>query len=254
MNKLLILSLLLSLTSCFKTAEQIKREKQIDTQLNQSSKIIADLTTQLKNVQNGLSTTSGKIEEIDYKRQKSSEEQELTFSQTLAQLSEQVKILTQENRENKELIKNLTSKVDSQNKFIKKVTGTLTKMSGSNSSSGTSQLKVAHKAFEKNQKTKAKKLYNAVLSSGKINAAQRNHVYFNLGLLEFWNKKYNESLVYFSKIYTKYPRSSFAPRSLLYIARAFSKSGKTDEAKASYQELIKNYPKSKHAATAQKEI
>ena len=68
------------------------------------------------------------------------------------------------------------------------------------------------------------------------------------------DKKYDDALVYFSKIYTNYPKSSFAPRSLLYIARCFNKLGKKDESKASYQELIDNYPKSSHAKTAKKEM
>ena len=256
MNKSLTLILLLSCTSCFKTAEEIRREQQIDTQLEQSSKIIIELNSQVDELKNRLSTTSGKIEEMDHKSQKTKEEQDLTYSQTLAQVSEQVKILIDENQKNKTLIQSLQKEVSAQKDYIKNVTGTLKSLSNDSPAptQKTSLLAKAHEAFEGNKKDEAYKLYKDVLKENKINAADKNHVYFNLGLLEFWNKKYNDALVYFSKIYTKYPRSSFSPRALLYIARSFDKDGKKEEAKASYQELIKNYPKSNHAVTAKEEL
>lgn len=256
MKLILLLSLCstLLLTSCFKTAEEIKREKAVDNQLSQSSKTVAELNETIQNLKQQIASTSGKVEEFDYKRQKTDQELNKNFSETVLQLSEQVKNLVEENAQMKKDIRELKSSVRSQKKYIKNVTGSLSKIAGPIKSSSSSKLKLAHKAFEKNQKTKATKLYNEILSEGKINNAQKNHVYFNLGLLDYWNKKYNSAITYFSKIYTKYPKSSFSPRALLYIARSFDKQKKNDEAQAMYQELIKNYPKSSHAKTAKKEI
>jgi TolA-binding protein len=252
---ILLLVLPLIFTSCFKTAEEIKREKQIDHQLRQSSEIIARLTSQISELKGNLATTSGQIEEIDHKRKQNTEEQQLTFTQRIDLLSERVKLLTEENTETKSQIKELTQKVENQKKFIKKVTGTLSKMSGTSSSSkGNSLLQKAHKAFEKNKQKQAKSLYLEVLQENKVSNSKKNHIFFNLGLLDYWNKNYDQALVYFSKIYTKYPRSSFAPRALLYIARSFKKANRSDEATASYQELIKSYPKSKQAKSAAKEL
>lgn len=251
-----LISLLL-LTSCFKTAEEIKREKAIDQQLAQSSKIIAELSSQISELKGGLATTSGQIEEIDHKNQQNSEFQASTLNENIKQLSEQVKILTDANTKTQAELKKLRSEVISQKKFIQKVTGTLSKIGASpvkSSGSNKGLLKQAHTAFEKNQQKKAKKLYQQVLTEAKISNAKKNHVYYNLGLLEYWNKKYNDALVYFSKIYTKYPKSSFAPGSLLYIGRSFKKLGKKDEAKATFEELIKKYPKKKQAESAKKEL
>lgn len=252
-NYVLLLVLSIMFSSCFKTAEEIKREKLIDQQLDQSSKIIANLTIQLSDLKGGLATTSGQIEEIDHKRKQYSEEQKLTYSQSIAQLTEQVKNLTEEHLKTQSQVANLSKQVQTQKKYISKVTGALSKMNDS-PPSGKNLLKKAHKSFEKNKKKQALTLYHQVLQESKISNAQKNHVYFNIGLLNFWNKKYNDALVYFSKIYTKYPKSSFAPRSLLYIARSFNKTNKADAANASYAELIKNYPKNKHADTARKEM
>jgi chromosome segregation ATPase len=157
-KQVLLICLTLLLTSCFKTAEEINRERLIDQQLSQSSKIIADLTNQMTELKGGLASTSGQLEEIDHKRKQLSERQQLSYSQTIAQLSEQVKILTSDSKKTQEQITKLSSELKAQKKFIQKVTGTLTKMSGSSSSSNKSLLKQAHRAFEKNQQKNAKSL------------------------------------------------------------------------------------------------
>ncbi len=254
-RNLSLIALLLLLTSCFKTAEEIKREKAIDQQLEQSSRIIADLTTQITELKGGLATTSGQIEEIDHKSKQSNEKKYTSLEQNIAQLNAQVKVLNEENTSHQKQLSFLSKEVKAQKSFIKNITGTLTKLNtGGSKKSKQSLIKKAHKAFEKNQKKKAKNLYQEVLASSKISNAQKNHVYFNLGLLNYWGKKYDQALIYFSKIYTKYPKSSFSPRALLYIARSFSKTGKSEEANATYQEVISKYPKSRQATAAKKEI
>lgn len=254
MKTTLLLSLLLVLTSCFKTAEEIRREKMIDQQLSQSSKIIAELSSQITELKGGLASTSGQLEEMGHHSQQTREKQSTNFNESITQLSEQVRILTEENKTTQAEIKKLRSEVKAQKKFISKVTGTLTKMSGGPSKGKTGTLSRAHKAFEANKQKKAKELYLQVLSENKVSNAKKNHVYYNLGLMEFWNKKYDDALVYFSKIYTKYPKSSFAPRALLYIGKSFKKQKKIDEANATFEEVIKNYPKSKQAKSAKKEL
>lgn len=258
MNKapvLLLISLLF--TSCFKTAEEIRRDKMVDqmsVQLKQSSQLVADLTMQVSDLQTRLASTSGQLEEIDHKTTTKSQETAMTFTQTIAQLSEQVSVLTTENNENKKQIHLLSQEVDAQKKYISKLTGTLNKISSPTKSSSASKLKQAHSAFEKNDQNKALSLYLEVLDDNKINARQRNHVHYNIGLLYYWRKKYNDALTHFSPIYTKWPKSSWAPRALLQIARSFDKLGKKEEAKATYEEIISKYASSSQAKTAKKEI
>ncbi len=60
--------------------------------------------------------------------------------------------------------------------------------------------------------------------------------------------------MYFSKVYTKYPKASLAPNSLLYIAKSLKKLGKKDEAKEAFQRCVDDYPGSNEAAEAKKEI
>lgn len=255
LSYLLLASLLF--TSCFKTAEEIKRDKMVDqmhSQVQQSSQLVADLTMQVSDLQTRLANTSGQIEEMDHKTTTKTQETAMTFTQTIAQLSEQVTVLTNENNENKKQIQILQGEVENQKKYISKVTGTLTKITGPTKTSSGNKLKKAHKAFEKNQQSDALKLYLDVLDDNKINAREKNHVSYNIGLLYYWAKKYDEALKYFSPIYTEWPKSSWAPRALLQIARTFNKLGKKDEATATYQEIISKYSTSSQAKTAKEEI
>ncbi len=252
---LLTLSLLVS--SCFKTAEQIRRDKMVDgmqVQLQQSSSLVADLTMQVSDLQTRLASATGQLEEIDHKSTTRTQQTAQTFTQTIASLSEQVAILTKENTENKSKIISLSKELESQKKFISKVTGTLSKITGPTKSSSGNKLKQAHKAFEKNHQKSAMKLYLEVLDENKINARQKNHVNYNIGLLHYWKKDYDNALAHFGPIYTKWPKSSWAPRALLQIARTFKKQGKKDEANATYEEIISKYPKSSQAKTAKKEL
>lgn len=246
----LILPIVL-LTSCFKTAEEIKREKEIDRQLNQSSKIIAELRTELNNLRGTVAATSGQIEEIDYKTKTSKAETLEDITQRLDQLTEQVKVLAEENKSTQQQLASINADIGKQKKYISKVTGTLSEMSGSSSSD---LLTKANKAFSKNQQKKAKDLYQEVLNQGKISNATKNKVYYNLGLLEYWGSQYNNALIYFSKIYDKYPRSSKAPGSLFYIGLSFKKQKEKAKASAIFQELINKYPKSPFAKKAKKEL
>jgi len=251
-NLVLYTALLTLFTSCFKTAEQIQREKKVDQmtiQYDQSSKIIADLQLQVKDLQNRLANTTGQLEEIDHLQKELSEKQKKTLNEIVAQLSEQVNLLILESKSQKTDIQKLQSQLNKQKAYTQKVTKSLSKISNSQTSYAN-----ANKLFEANKMKAAQEMYEEVLTMGKINAAQTNAVHYNLGLINYWNKDYEDSASYFSKIYTKWPKSSYAPRSLLYIARCFKKLGKNAEAKATYGELIKKYPKSKHAKTAQKEM
>lgn len=242
------------LTSCFKTAEEIRREKMMQDRLEQSSKMIAELSSEVNYLKSTLASTTGQILEIDHKQKINQEEQEASLQQILGQLQAQVALLTKQNNEQKNQLIKLESKVNKQTSFIKKATKALGANISSGSKASNAKLKKANRSFEKGKKKTAKKLYLEVLEEGNINAAQRNAVFYNVGLLYYWEKNYDEALVYFSKIYTKYPRSSYAPRSLYYIGKSFNDAGKKDEAQATFQELIKNYPKSKQAKKAKKEL
>lgn len=255
MKKILPLLCLLFLSSCLKTAQEIERDKKLDQlilQKEQAGVLVANLTQQVQELEGRLASTSGQIQEIDHKQKTDQEKSFLTTKESIQRLNEQVAILLKENKENQDKIDSLTKKVNSQTKYIKKVNTNLGAIVTPKSNSK-STLQEANALFEKSKLNEAFDKYNEVLSENKINAAQRNAVYYNMGLISYWKKKYEDCISYMSKIYTKYPRSSYAPKSLIYIARGFKKMGKSDEATATFDEVISKYPKSKQARDAKKE-
>lgn len=258
MHKIFSLTLLMVLaTGCFKTAEEIQREQMVDhmkVQLEQSSKIVADLTQQVGYLQSKLDTKFGDLEEKDYQQKTEQQQKAQTFIQTTSQLSAQLAALQIEVENNKKTIAQLEQQISDQKKYINKVNSTLGNIAGPTESTSRSKLQEAHRLYEKGDSKGARNLYLEVLNENKINAAERNHVWLNLGLLDYRDKKYEDALVFFSKIYSNYPKSSLAPRALFYIARSFKNLGKKAEAKASYQELLNKYPKNANANTAKNEM
>lgn len=249
-----VIALSLLSTGCFKTAEDIAREKKVDqmsAQLEQSSKLVADLTQQVRDLQGGLASTTGQIQEIDHLQKKSTEQQAQSLTQSIAQLQAQVKALSEENEQNKKLIASLSDELDAQKAYTRKVSRSIGKLA---SSSQGPTYNSANKLFEASKLKEAKEAYLQVLDDGKINAAQRNLVWHNLGYINYREGQYDNAMTYFSKIYTKYPNSSYAPKALIYIARSFDKTGKKAEARATYQEVINKFPKSSQAKDAKKEM
>lgn len=258
-NFIALLSISFVLTGCFKTAEQIRREKQIDTmgsQMDQSGHLVAKLTQQVNELQTKLNAFNGQIEELGHNQQMSLNEHLTTLGGNIRSLDEQVKALRLENEENKKHTQRLEKELQENKAYIQKVNSTLETLSKPQASvkKKATDIQAAHSAFEKSDMKTAENIYLQVLEEGKINAAQRNHVWFNLGLINYNRKTYEESLVYFSKIYAGYPQSSWAPRALLYMARSLGNLKKSNESKGAYQEIIKKFPDSPHAKTAKEEM
>jgi TolA-binding protein len=94
----------------------------------------------------------------------------------------------------------------------------------------------------------------SLIEADGLSAGDNNKIYHGLGRIEYYTKTYDKALVYFSKIYTKFPKSSLAPGALLYIAKSLKKLNKTAEAKEAFTRCAEDYPGSNEAAEAKKEI
>jgi TolA-binding protein len=248
MRTLLPLFLLVTLTSCFKTAEDIAREKKVDemsVQLEQSQRLVADLTTQVQMLQTQLATYTGRMEEQTNEQKQQQESRLKTWQELSAQMDAINKLSGEQEKEMRAIKKEL----EDQKKYLEKVLKTLKSVKSQGPS-----LKKAHSLFEKNKLAAAKAEYLDVLEAGKISAGQKNAVRYNLGLISYWTKKYEDAISYFSQIYTKWPKSSYADRSLYYIGLSFKKSGDKESANEAFKQLMANYPKSKYADKSKKEL
>ena len=235
-----ILSLSLLATSCIKTAEQLKREQRVDAmsqQLSDSQNIVADLTVMLKGLQTQIDSVNGRLDVI----QKDLEERSTNNTQAIGDLSAQVQTLT-------ESVMKTDEELKAQRGFVEKVTNKLGAISApSSKSDNKSIIKEARSLTNKKKYSEAKSKLESLVNDSSVSASDLNKVFHNLGEIEFAQKQWEKSLVYFSKIYTKYPKSSLAPSSLLYIGKALKGLGKNDESKQAFDELKANYPNSSAA-------
>ncbi len=252
MKKILLLTSLFLLASCLKTAEQVQREKkmaEIPDQVQSSQKMMSDLLIQVKDLRSQVNTLNGRIEELEYKQGQTDPEKDKKSFETMNLIqNQQTAQATQ--------LEEIKAELKEQRSFLEKVTASLKNMSSGDSKkkSAKSELASALSLVKNDKYADARKELEALIDNPGLTAGDTNKLYHGLGRVEYYTKNYDKALVYFSKIYTKYPRSSIAPSSLLFIARSLSKLGKNDEAKEAFTQVTNQYAGSKEAEEAKKEM
>jgi TolA-binding protein len=243
MKLLFIYSLVfISLSGCLKTAEQVRKEQRIESmsqQLSDSQNIVADLTVMLKNLQTQIDTLNGKVEEL----QQGQKSNKVSIDESLTLIKQQVEVLQTTQTTQAEELKQ-------QRGFIEKVTEKLGKIGSSPAASkknSKEEIAVARKLIQKRKFSDARGILDGLVNDSSVGPGDLNKVYFGLGEIEFGQKNWEKSLVFFSKIYTKYPKSSLAPASLLHIGKALSQMGKKEESQQAFQELKSTFPDSSAA-------
>lgn len=252
MTKSLLLVSLFLLASCLKTAEQVQREKkmaEIPDQVQSSQKMMSDLLIQMKDLRSQVNTMNGRIEELEYRQGQTDPEKDKKSSETMNLIqNQQTAQATQ--------LEEIKAELKEQRTFLEKVTSSLKNISSGDTKkkSAKSELNSALGLVTSNKFSDARKELENLIGNPELTAGDINKLYHGLGRVEFYTKSYDKALVYFSKIYTKYPKASLAPSSLLFIARSLSNLGKKDEAKEAFEQVTKQYAGSKEADEAKKEI
>ena len=112
-------------------------------------------------------------------------------------------------------------------------------------------LKKAKAYFFGNQLNKAKKLFEYTLSQNYYPATSS----YYLGEIAFKQKRYKDALAYFKKSIELYPKkTSFTARLLYHSGISFLKLGNKEAAKLSFQKILSDFPNSKYADLAKKEL
>jgi TolA-binding protein len=235
------------LSSCFKTAEQLKREKKVDDmsrQFTQSQSLLSELTLKTKELEDLLAKYQGKIEVLDH-RQNLNLEQE----QELEQRSVPEKVDSNLLR-----IEKLEQQMAEIKDYLNKLTGSLKQMKSSKvkkiktNSAIQTDTKLYEKSlslFKSKQFDKFGPLCEKLILRNKISAGKINRCRFNLGIVKYENNKFENSLIHFSKIYERWPKSSMAPESLFYIAKILNQIKEVEKAKQAAQQFLKQYPEDK---------
>ncbi len=258
MKNLIIVSICtLIFNSCLKTTEEIEREKRVSEQLETNQKFSKDFLIELREFRSKIDEYNGRLQEIEHKQEQGQKDQQEKLAKSDEQIKIQVNALKALAEKNQKEISEISKLLNEQKKFISEITKSLKSLGSSSSKKKAEKvddLKEADNLFSKKQYSKAKELYNQLLESKTLSAGKTNGVLLNVGIIEYKNKNYSDALVYLSKIYTKYPRSSKAPSALYHIGLCFKALGQKDEANETFKEVISKYANSSEAKAAKNEL
>lgn len=260
MTKILSIVLLATLfSSCIKTADQVQREKRFENmteQMKDSQGLLADMVGQLKDMQKQLDRMNGKIEELEHKQNQANPE--------TAKMTESMNLMkTQQEAESAQLLQ-IQNELKEQRTFIEKVTAGIAAMKekekeapqskSGKKKSAKSDLANGLELIKQDKYAEARTELESLIDHNELTPGDQNKVMHGLGKVEYYSGNPDKALVYFSKIYTKYPKASLAPSSLLFIGRSLNKLGKKDEAKQAFAKVVEDYKGSKEANEAKKEL
>lgn len=252
MKNSLIPLLALALIFGCKTREDIQREKLVDSMSNQmmdSQKLTADFTVRLQNLEERISTITGKVEEGQHETQK-------TLDTRLIDLESKINLLEETQKSQQMLIGELKTKTDAQAAYLKEVLDNLKNLSGgSKSSKGSSKRSAYQDAmydYGKGRYDSAKQKLLLLLNGNKVSGGAKARVIHNLGMIAYMDKENDKALAYFSRLFSEYPKTGYNKNGLLFLAKTFKRMNKNAEAKQTLEELISRFPKAKQVKQAEK--
>lgn len=250
----LFLSFLITLTSC-KTQEDIRREKTVESlneQVAQTQKSTASASARFNAIEEQLAKLSGQSEELSHNKQQEIKEAAL--------LKERLSNLEESNKKQTEYIKALNEKIQDQSAYIEQVIKSLSSLTEQKESSAKKKESKSDKGESEvasiksgiaQYKTKdleaAKDTFQQLLDNKKIKKKDKESAFFYLAQIEYKQKNYEEAKVYFSKLFSENPDSSYGAPTLLGLAKSFIQLKSKEEASQSLDELIARFPKSKEA-------
>jgi TolA-binding protein len=254
MKILSLTSLIILSTACIKTAEQVQREKRFETmteQMKDSQGLVADLLAQMKDMQSQLNKMNGRIEELEHRQGQVNPENINKMTETLNLMK------AKQDTDSTALIQ-IQAELKDQRAFMEKVTQSLASAKeapkSSKKKSAKSDLAQGLELIKKDKYDDARSELETLIDHPDLTPGEHNKVLHGLGKVEYYSGNTDKALVYFSKIYTKFPKASLAPSSLLFIGKSLDKMGKKDEAKQAFAKVIEDYKGSKEANEAKKEL
>ncbi len=90
--------------------------------------------------------------------------------------------------------------------------------------------------------------------SGQDSGKQVEEATFLRGESHFKKLQYNKAILDFSKFPEKFQKSPFHPKALLRIAESFEATGRKDDAKVFYSDLVEKFPKTAEGKIAKKKL
>lgn len=244
-SKIFILSLILIISAC-KTREDIAREQMVDNiavQVSDSQKLSADITVRMQSIEERLNSITGKVEETEYNTGQTIESKMKGVEERLAVMETNYESQTKQ-------LTAIEAKLKSQDEYLQNVLKTLKGLSAKpKKSKKQSPYQAAMAEYKKGRYKTAEPMLEDLLAK-KLSSGQKARVTHNLGMINYMNKNNKKALIYFSQLFTKYPKSGYNKNGLFFLAKTFERLGQKDEAKQTLNELIAKWPKAKQVKKA----
>lgn len=233
-----------------KTQEQIKREQLVDNlsmQMVEGQKLTADSSVRLQQIEERLGMVTGQIEE-------NGQNSRQYINETVKNLQERISLLEESNKTYKDLLNSIQSKLGEQDKYMKEVLASLSKITGGSAPSkkkvNSDPYDTAIGNYRNGKYSVAKNQLIALLDTKKYKGTKRAALIHNLGMIAYFEKNDKDAMIYFGRLFTEHPESGYNGNGLFYLAKVFTRSGQENEAKQTLQELVQKYPKHKKAKEA----
>lgn len=257
MKILLLASLFVFSTACIKTAEQVNREKrfdQVSSQVGDTQGLVADLVSQIKSMQTQLDRMNGRLEEMEHKQRGQ------VSAEQVNKMTETLNVMKTQQDTDREQMTAIQTELKDQRAFLEKVTASLAAAKEApvtkkeKKKSAKADLDKGLSLIKQNKYNEARVELESLIDHDELTPGDKNKVLHGLGKVEYYTGNHEKAMVYFSKIFTKFPKASLAPSSLLFIGKSLEKMGKKEEAKQAYQKVVEDYKGSKEANEARKEL
>ncbi|MBT7609746.1 MAG: tetratricopeptide repeat protein [Bacteriovoracaceae bacterium] len=256
MNKfklpLLLILLGLNLTSC-KTQDEIQREQQVDSlslQMVQGQQHSGENLIKIQELQEQIAKLQGSLDESTHGQKES-------LKVSIKHLEDRIVYIEESNKMLQENLESARAQIKDQRAFLDKVLKTLSKAStkknkkiAKKKSKKKTGYNSAMELYKKKYYTKVRPIFIKMLKDKKIKGNKRARIYHNLGMIHYIKKKNEDALIYFSQLFTEYPKAIYNANGLLYMAKAFNRLKRKPESKQTLEELIKRYPKAKQVKEA----
>lgn len=226
--------------------------------MTESQKLNVNSTVRLNNMEEKLSEMKGELEESRHLTNQ-------RFSEKINKMDEELKLIQENQKAYGEFMvkqeketKAIQAQLKENKKYLNKLLSSLSKVAGIKKPSKKKK-SVKRSAYDQAMWNYKKRKYKTaktqlmdLLDSKKIKGNRRARILHNLGMIQYMAKKYDESKVYFSRLYTEHPKAPYNPNGLLFLGKIFQKTKENEQAKQTFSVLVKSYPKAKQTKEARK--
>jgi TolA-binding protein len=252
-NWFLVLAVSLVFTGCFKTREQIAREREEREMRAQLQQNVVESSQNLEKMQAEIGRLQGKIEELEYQRKKEMSSVASSHEGTEKTVTELRSKLEDTQKTQAMLIEELKRQKEENLQLLKNQEKAKTSSSGpvSTLKKGTSNFESALAAYKAKDFEAASMGFRVYLENSP-KSKKSSDARFLLAESLYKQKRYEDAIVEFGVIHEKAPSSVLGRKSTLKIAESFQAMGKEKEAKAFAQMLVQTNPNSAEAKSARK--